>query len=64
MGEYMSNWIKGNADGEMFVYTAVARGLAVTTNIAKDYRKEYTRIARHMAVEYQLKNFAASQICN
>jgi hypothetical protein len=32
-------WIKGHADGEIFLYAAVAKGLAVTTDIATDYRK-------------------------
>jgi hypothetical protein len=64
LGEYVNSWIKGHAEGEILVYTAVVRGLAVTTDIATDYRKECTRRAGHLAVEYQVKNFAISQICN
>ena len=35
-----------------------------TTDITTDDRKECARTAQKMAVEYQLKNVAVSQICN
>jgi hypothetical protein len=40
LGEYVNSWVKGHTDGVIFVYTVVARGPAVTIDIATDYRKE------------------------